>query len=68
MGVVADVTRKLESLRGTLLPSDGSECDPQLRGVGGGEKYNELLMHMGIAVVSVAILIWLALGKRESGS
>jgi len=30
------------------------------------EKSNELLQHMGIAVISVALLITLALGWRES--
>src|SRR6266542_332212 len=31
------------------------------------EKSNELLLHMMIAIFSVAVLIWLALGLRESG-
>ena len=31
------------------------------------EKSNELLLHMGIAVFSVALLIWMTLGWRESG-
>ncbi len=31
------------------------------------EKSNELLLHMGIAVVGVSLLIWLTLGWRESG-
>ena len=31
------------------------------------EKSNELLWHMGIAILSVTILVWLTLGFRESG-
>lgn len=31
------------------------------------EKSNELLLHMGIAIVGVSILIALVLGWRESG-
>ena len=31
------------------------------------EKSNELLFHMALATVSVIVLIWLALGLRESG-
>jgi multidrug efflux pump subunit AcrB len=31
------------------------------------EKSNELLLHMGIAVASVTLLIWLTLGWREAG-
>ena len=36
-------------------------------GATAAEKSNELLLHMGIAIVSVGVLIWLALGRRESG-
>ncbi len=66
VSVVADVTRKVDSLRGTLLPADVEIGVTRDYGGTAAEKSNELLMHMGIAVVSVGILIWLALGKRES--
>ena len=65
--VVADVMRKVDSLRGTLIPGDVELTITRDYGATASEKSNELLFHMGIAVVSVAVLVWLALGKRESG-
>jgi multidrug efflux pump subunit AcrB len=66
VAVVADVARKIDSLRGTLVPGDIELSVTRDYGATASEKSNELLMHMGIAVVSVAALIWLALGRRES--
>ncbi|HEY5956596.1 MAG TPA: efflux RND transporter permease subunit [Polyangiaceae bacterium] len=66
VAVVADATRKIDSLRGSLIPSDVELSVTRDYGATASEKSNELLMHMGIAVISVGILIWLALGKRES--
>ncbi|HEY6562343.1 MAG TPA: efflux RND transporter permease subunit [Polyangiaceae bacterium] len=65
--VVADVLHKVETLRATLIPSDVQLSATRDYGETAREKSNELLLHMGIAVVSVAILIGLALGRRESG-
>ncbi len=67
VAIVADVTRKIDSLRGSLIPGDIEISVTRDYGATAAEKSNELLFHMGIAVVSVAVLIWLALGKRESG-
>ncbi|MCL2778656.1 MAG: efflux RND transporter permease subunit [Polyangiaceae bacterium] len=65
--VVDDVMRKVDPLRGSLLPGDVELSVTRDYGATAAEKSNELLFHMGIAVVSVGFLIWLALGKRESG-
>jgi multidrug efflux pump subunit AcrB len=65
--VVADVARKVDALRGTLIPSDVTLSTARDYGATADEKSNELLFHMGIAVVSVAVLIWVALGRREAG-
>ncbi len=67
VSVVADVTRKIDSLRGSLLPGDVELSVTRDYGATASEKSNELLLHMGIAVVSVGVLIWIALGRRESG-
>ena len=67
VAVVDDVMRKIDTLRGTLVPRDVELTVTRNYGATASEKSNELLMHMGIAVVSVGILIWLALGRRESG-
>ena len=66
VAVVAEVQRKLDSLRGSLVPGDVELSITRDYGSTASEKSNELLLHMGIAVVSVAVLIWLALGRRES--
>jgi multidrug efflux pump subunit AcrB len=64
---VADrVLRKVESLRGSLIPSDVEMTVTRHYGETAAEKSNELLLHMAIAVVGVSILILLTLGWRES--
>ena len=65
--VVDDVRRMVDGLKGTLIPADVQVAVARDTGETAKEKSDELLMHMGIAVVSVGILIWLALGRRESG-
>jgi multidrug efflux pump subunit AcrB len=67
VSVVDDVRRKLDSLKGTMVPGDVQLSYTRDYGASAAEKSNELLMHMGIAVISVGILIWLTLGRRESG-
>jgi multidrug efflux pump subunit AcrB len=67
VAVVDDAMKKVEAAKGRLIPGDVQVAITRDYGETAAEKSNELLMHMGIAVVSVGILIWLALGKRESG-
>ena len=67
ISVAEDVLRKVESLKGFLIPADVSVSITRHYGETAAEKSNELLLHMGIAVVSVSLLIWLTLGWRESG-
>ncbi|MBK9990157.1 MAG: efflux RND transporter permease subunit [Verrucomicrobia bacterium] len=64
--VVNDVLRKVEILRGSLLPADVEVSVTRDYGHTAAEKSNELLLHMGIAVFGVAILILIFLGWRES--
>ena len=64
--VVAEVGKKVEELKGNLLPADLSVSVSRDYGATASEKSNELLLHMGIAVFGVAILILLFLGWRES--
>ncbi len=67
IGVAREVLRKVDTLKGTLLPADVQVSVTRHYGETAAEKSNELLYHMGIAVVSVMLLIWLTLGWRESG-
>jgi len=64
--VVETILKKVESLKGTVIPEDVEVTVTRDYGATAAEKSNELLFHMGIAVIGVAILILLFLGWRES--
>ncbi|HEX3084019.1 MAG TPA: efflux RND transporter permease subunit, partial [Pyrinomonadaceae bacterium] len=65
---VADhVLDKVAQLKGSLIPGDVEVATTRNYGETAAEKSNELLLHMMIAIISVSVLIWLALGIRESG-
>ncbi|GAB4182245.1 MAG: efflux RND transporter permease subunit [Terrimicrobiaceae bacterium] len=64
--VANQVLRKMEDLKGTVIPSDVEMTVTRNYGATAAEKSNELLIHMAIAVVSVSLLILFALGWRES--
>jgi multidrug efflux pump subunit AcrB len=65
---IADkVIEKVEHLKGSLIPGDVTVTTTRNYGETASEKSNELLLHMLIAIFSVAVLIWLTLGFRESG-
>ncbi len=64
--VVDTILSKVESLKGTVIPKDVAVSVTRDYGKTAAEKSNELLFHMGIAVVGVAVLILLFLGWRES--
>jgi multidrug efflux pump subunit AcrB len=64
--VVRAVMRKVDEVRGTLLPSDVAITVTRDYGETAAEKSNELLFHMAIAVVSVSLLVMFVLGWRES--
>ena len=60
------VLAKLKSLQGTLIPAAVEVTVTRDYGETAAERSNELLVHMMIAVVSVTLLMWVALGRRES--
>jgi multidrug efflux pump subunit AcrB len=65
---IADkVLKKVEHLKGSLIPSDVTLTTTRNYGETASEKSNELLLHMMIAIFFVVALIWLTLGLRESG-
>jgi multidrug efflux pump subunit AcrB len=66
VSVVEDVLKKVESLKGSLIPSDLIISVTRDYGATASEKSNELLLHMTIAVFGVALLILFFLGWRES--
>ena len=67
IAVAHEVLRKVETLKGREIPADVSVSITRHYGETAAEKSNELLLHMGIAVIGVMVLIWLTLGWRESG-
>jgi multidrug efflux pump subunit AcrB len=67
IAVAARVLARVNSVRGSLLPSDVQLSITRNYGATAAEKSNNLLFHMLIAVASVAALIWLTLGFREAG-
>jgi multidrug efflux pump subunit AcrB len=66
IAVAQQVLRKVDSLKGLIIPADVEVSVTRHYGETAAEKSNELLLHMGIAVVSVSLLILFTLGWRES--
>jgi multidrug efflux pump subunit AcrB len=66
IAVTHRVEEKLATLRGTLVPGDVNLTVTRNYGETAAEKSNELLWHMFLAVVSVSLLIWVVLGRREA--
>jgi multidrug efflux pump subunit AcrB len=66
ISVAREVLKKVETLKGRIIPGDMQVSVTRNYGVTAEEKSNELLWHMLIAVVGVSVLILLTLGWRES--
>ena len=64
--VADNVLRRVELLKGSVIPSDVRVDITRNYGETAAEKSNELLFHMLIAVISVSLLIAITLGLRES--
>ncbi|WP_022723498.1 efflux RND transporter permease subunit [Rhodopseudomonas sp. B29] len=61
-----DIKARLATLEGTLIPSDVAVTVTRDYGETANEKANELLLHLGIATVSIVVLIVIAIGWREA--
>jgi multidrug efflux pump subunit AcrB len=66
IAVAEQVLKKVETLKGRIIPAEVQIAITRNYGETATEKSNELLWHMGIAVIGVSILILLTLGWRES--
>ncbi|MDD5139196.1 MAG: efflux RND transporter permease subunit [Verrucomicrobiales bacterium] len=64
--VANEVLKKIDTLKGHLIPSNVQVTVTRNYGLTAEDKSNELLWHMLLAVVSVSFLILLVLGWRES--
>ncbi|MCC0015626.1 MAG: efflux RND transporter permease subunit [Rhodobiaceae bacterium] len=57
---------RMDSLHGRLVPEDVAVTVTRDYGETANEKANELLLHLGIATVSIVVLIGFAIGWREA--
>ena len=64
--VVAEVMRKIELLRGNVIPDGVEVTVTRDYGRTATEKSDELLFHMGLAALGVTLLVAVVLGWRES--
>jgi len=65
--VAEKILKRIEAVRGSILPENIHMTVTRNYGETAKEKSDELLFHMMIAIVSVTLLIWITLGRRESG-
>ncbi|HEY0851396.1 MAG TPA: efflux RND transporter permease subunit [Bradyrhizobium sp.] len=64
--VSADIAHRLEGLKSRLIPEDIQVTVTRDYGETANEKANELLFHLGLATVSIVVLIAIAIGWREA--
>ena len=64
--VSADIAHRLEGLKGRLIPDDVQVTVTRDYGETANEKANELLFHLGLATISIVVLIAVAIGWREA--
>ncbi|PAY07095.1 MULTISPECIES: efflux RND transporter permease subunit [Bradyrhizobium] len=64
--VSTDIARRLDELKAHLIPDDVQVTMTRDYGETANEKANELLFHLGLATVSIVVLIALAIGWREA--
>jgi multidrug efflux pump subunit AcrB len=60
------IMARLAALKGTLVPNDVEVVVTRNYGETANEKANELLYHLGLATVSIVLLVGLAIGWREA--
>ncbi len=66
IAVSHEVLHKLDKIKGNYLSKNVHLTVTRDYGETAAERSNELLVHMAIAVVSVTVLMWFTLGKKEA--
>jgi multidrug efflux pump subunit AcrB len=61
-----DIAQRLEGLKTRLIPDDVEVTITRDYGETANEKANELLFHLGLATISIVVLIAIAIGWREA--
>ncbi|MDR6757974.1 multidrug efflux pump subunit AcrB [Mycoplana sp. BE70] len=64
--VAEAILHRVEQLQGTLIPEQIAVEVTRDYGETANEKANELLFHLGLATVSIILLVWVAIGRREA--
>ncbi|WP_448044599.1 efflux RND transporter permease subunit [Bradyrhizobium liaoningense] len=64
--VSADIDHRLQGLKARLIPDDVQVTVTRDYGETANEKANELLFHLGLATLSIVVLIAVAIGWREA--
>ncbi|MBS0532366.1 MAG: efflux RND transporter permease subunit [Proteobacteria bacterium] len=64
--IADDIVKRLEQVRGQIFPKDVEMTVTRNYGETANEKANELLFHLGLATVSIVILVAVAIGWREA--
>ncbi|NKK97462.1 MMPL family transporter [Rhizobium leguminosarum bv. viciae] len=64
--VAQSVLARVEALKGTLIPGDMSIEVTRNYGETANDKANELLLHLGLATVSIIVLVGFSIGWREA--
>ena len=64
--IAEEIVRRLEQARGQIFPTDVEMTITRNYGETANEKANELLFHLGLATVSIVVLVAVAIGWREA--
>ena len=65
--VVAEAAlHRLQAAEGSLIPDSVQVTVTRDYGETANEKANELLFHLGLATISIIVLVWVAIGWREA--
>ncbi|MCB1500607.1 MAG: efflux RND transporter permease subunit [Bauldia sp.] len=64
--IAEEIVHRLEAIRGDIVPEDVTLTVTRNYGESANEKANELLFHLGLATVSIIILVAVAIGWREA--
>jgi len=66
VAIAENVVQRLDEVRGQIFPKDVEMSVTRDYGETANEKANELLFHLGLATVSIVVLVALAIGWREA--
>ncbi|NOV20868.1 efflux RND transporter permease subunit [Ensifer adhaerens] len=66
VAIAEDIIHRLEQVRGQIFPEEVEMVITRDYGETASEKANELLFHLGLATVSIVLLVAVAIGWREA--